>query len=97
MPSSLYTQNDTRRLRVVCTDPDTGLAIDPATVTFLLRAPGEATTSVTYAGGGVARDAQGDYHVDVQWTAPGTWGYGWQTTSPPGYAERRVMVAASAL
>ena len=58
-----------------------GEALDPTTVIFQFKDPTGSTTSYTYgAASQVVKDSTGNYHVDVDASAVGTWYYRFYST-----------------
>lgn len=59
-----------------------GMLTDPSTVQCIYRAPGGASTIVSFpiAGSPIVKDAVGKYHLDVPLTTPGRWTARWLGT-----------------
>jgi len=58
-----------------------GDALDPDTVVFVYRPPGETRTELSYgADGEVVRESVGIYHVDLDVDVNGDWVYGFYAT-----------------
>jgi hypothetical protein len=53
-----------------------GADTDPGTVSATVKSPA-ATTTYTYGGGTVSKDATGKYHFDITPAVAGTWYYSW--------------------
>lgn len=60
------------RLKAAFTDAETGAAIDPATVTFRVRAPDGTVTDYSYPAD-VTKTGVGAYQADVDLDQSGTW------------------------
>ena len=80
-----YDNGDTVRFSAAFADVD-GAAADPTTVSFRLRSP-SATTTYTYAGGDITKDSTGNYHIDVNLNASGSWYARWVSTGTPALAD----------
>lgn len=66
-----------------------GTAVDPTTVTFRVRAPNGTITTPS-----VVKDSVGNYHVDVDANAEGTWHFRWEGAGAnQGAAEGQFTVA----
>lgn len=57
-----------------------GAAMDPTTLTLIVKLPDATETTYTYAGATITRDSAGNYHVDVSVTMPGKHRYRWTST-----------------
>lgn len=61
-------------VRVTTTFTRLGVATDPTTVTFRVKAPAGTLTDYVYlTDAAVVRDSLGVYHLDLPVTAAGTW------------------------
>jgi hypothetical protein len=58
------------RVRITNTFSTDGAPADPTTVSCPITSPSNVTSTPT-----VVRDAQGEYHVDLEPNEPGTWYY----------------------
>lgn len=68
----------------VATFSQSGAAVDPAAVQFVLQPPGGNATVYTTATG-VVKETAGVYHFDVNLYLAGVWRWAWLV--PPGTAQ----------
>ncbi len=68
------------KCRAAFTDPDTGAAVDPTTVSAVITNPVNVVTSFTYGDGLLVKDSVGHYRVNVSAAVIGTWMYRFTST-----------------
>jgi hypothetical protein len=73
-----------------------GALADPATVALTITTPGGVSTTYTFAGGQITRDATGKYHFDLTVNAAGAWTWQWNTTGTPTTTSTGYLVAVPA-
>lgn len=82
--------------RIYNTFSQSGVVITPTTVALVVKAPDGTSTSYTYAGGTVLRDADGThtpaattgtFYVDVAVALAGTYRYRWTSTGTGAASE----------
>lgn len=76
---NVYYAGTTVRLKVVFSDPETAVAVDPTTVTIKTKDPSGTTTSQS-----VTKDSTGHYHSDVTVSVVGEWS--WEAIGTGTYA-----------
>jgi hypothetical protein len=77
-----YDRGDTARLRLLVTDPATGLPVAPASLTITTVTPaGVSTTSASF-GAPIVTDSAGSYHALIPVSESGTYRYEWAVTNP---------------
>jgi hypothetical protein len=54
-------------------DGSPGVLIDPDTVVFKYQSPNGSITTGTYPAGGIIRDAEGRYHLNITASIVGRW------------------------
>ncbi len=79
--STTWYVDDVGTLRVRFTS-HAGNLTDPTTVTINVRAPAGNITTYTYSGGGVTKDATGQYSRSITFSAAGLWS--WSVVSTGG-------------
>lgn len=67
-------------VRVSVTFTQSGVAVDPSTVTLVVQLPSGTSSTYTYAAGGVDKDSTGNYHKDLTIASAGTYRYRWTST-----------------
>lgn len=78
MPKSIFSKGATVRIRVTFEDPDTGVAVDPNTVSIKVRAPSGGVTTKTYGSDPeVIKEATGKYLYRLTLTEEGTYRWKW--------------------
>jgi hypothetical protein len=73
-----YVKGQLVRCRGSYTD-ESGVAVDPTTVTAKVQTPSGTITTYTYPAT-VVKDSTGHYHVDVSVTTAGLWYYRFEST-----------------
>lgn len=86
-----YDVGDYVRISNAFTTLVTGAAIDPTTVSLVVRAPDGTSTTYTYAGATVTKDSTGSYHADIPATMAGLWRYRWTSTGTGAASEESVF------
>ena len=66
------------RLEATFTSKKTGRKVDPTTVVAIVTRPSGADT--TYTSPDVVRDAEGEYHYDINADTGGPWFWRWEST-----------------
>jgi len=74
-------------VRVSSAFTQSGVAVDPTTVSLIVLAPDRTATTYTVGEGTVLKDSAGNYHVDVPATQTGTYRYRWVSTGTGAAAE----------
>jgi hypothetical protein len=100
--ASLYDLGEGVFVRSSFTDPTTGVAADPSTVTAKILPPSyPAGTPITYVYGTdpeVEKDAVGEYHVLLTADEVGLWQYRWEgENTAPGIQEGSFVVRRTEL
>jgi len=92
-----YVIGDLVRVKVTWTDADTGLPVDPTTITCRVKTPGGTVSVYTYALGQLVRKSLGVYQYDVATGAlSGWWEYRWEAEGAAvGAEEGRFHVEGS--
>lgn len=70
--NDIFDQGDLVRLKAVFTDAETGVAVDPDTVTFRVRKPDGTVTDYAYPAQ-ATKTAVGAYQADVDADQAGSW------------------------
>lgn len=78
MAGGTYDIGDVVRLRATFTVNAT--ATDPTTITLKVKDPSNVTTTYTYSGGDLTKEATGIYRYDYAITASGTFYIRWEGT-----------------
>lgn len=93
MLDETYLVGEVARLRVRAVDMN-GQAVDPGSVTLLVRVGSGPVTTIQAAD--IVRDGTGVYRADIVLASPGQWAYRWQLSAPnAGAAEGVINVQRS--
>ena len=81
MATNYYEKGDLLRCSVTFTSTPSGADLDPTPHLFSYKTPAGVTTILTYGvDGALVKDSVGDYHVDLDANATGTWWFRWYST-----------------
>jgi hypothetical protein len=78
MPESFY--NPSTTIRLAASFKASGVLTDPATVSLTVKDPASVSTTYTWAGAQVIKDATGRFHYDLTPVLPGRWYFKWVGT-----------------
>lgn len=97
MPIDYHDLGDLVRVEATFTDAATDAAIDPTAVKLSYRTPGGTTTTLVYGtDAALVKDGVGEYHVDIDANAAGTWYYRWWSTGTGQAAKEEQFVIREA-
>lgn len=91
-----YNVGDQTRLEARFFDSSNQLS-DPTTITLKVKTPGGVTTTYTFGGGTINRDATGIYFKIIDLTEAGIWNYQWSSTGFVGVEEGIVLVRSNVI
>lgn len=78
MPKVIFSKGATVRIRVTFEDPDTGVPVDPNSVSIKVRAPGGTVTTKTFGTDAeVVKEATGKYLYRLTLSEEGTYRWKW--------------------